>query len=240
MNNNSTEIDVANWNCHRKKKIWCEPAFGERAKTGDGEEGCFLNQATENLTMVVFLLVIQMGKEAEAQEKCACGWGEWRDMQMNVCYFPECMELHSLRSFFWITRSSLPTQFASYLSTPNCYNCGWRFPVLPLYSVMLKGIWFLFLGSSIASFSVHHITTSMYIWQTMPKSYLPMFPMPHLKKAVLKLPTYSDLHGFCSCAWSSSARWQQWQLQRDFVKILPISTKLLRGESIPWFIINTV
>lgn len=97
-------------------------------------------------------------------------------MQMNVCYFPECMELHSLRSFFWITRSPLPTQFASYLSTPNCYNCGWRFPVLPLYSVMLKGIWFLFLGSSIASFSVHHITTSMYIWQTMPKSYLQCFP----------------------------------------------------------------
>lgn len=161
--------------------------------------------------MVPFLLVIQMGKEIEAQEKCACGWVCWGgNLQMDACaIYQSVCKCTSLRTILLNCRNLWPIQFASYIYTPNCYNCGWHFTVLSLYSVMLKGIWFLFLVALL-----HHKTAwlpHMYLWQMMPRSYLTMFPTPHLKKTVPKLSnlTYSHLHEFCSYASSSSVRWQQ-------------------------------
>lgn len=158
-------------------------------------------------------------------EKVCCGWKricKWMHAIYQSVYKCTSLENHSFESQEFITYT------ICLLHLNSSYNCGWHFTVLSLHSVMLKGIWFLFLGNSIASLSVHHTTASNIHLEIMHKSYLKMFPVPHLKKTVLKLSNlpYSNLHGFCFCALALSARWQQSQLQRDFMKILPISKSI--------------
>lgn len=203
MNSSSTEKDVENeiatekWKCDENQHLENEQ------KLEMGKKAAFWTKQQKNGGWFPSFEQFKWERRLRPR-KCACEWG---NLQMNVCYFPGCMQVHFLKEpFFWITGihylHNLPpiSPLQTVIIVVNFSQSVSVFCSAQRNTIPFPGYFYCIIG-----------LPPMYNWQMMPKSYLTIFPLPHLKKVVPKLSnlTYSDLHGFCSCAQSSSAKQQQ-------------------------------